>query len=250
MKEFYEERAKSFLSRRIPAIIRVDGKTFHTFCRGMNKPFDDLVRTSMYYAADYMCRNIQGAKLAFVQSDEISILITDYDTPNASAWFDYETEKMVSVAASMAAVAFNHAFRENDVVGEHKSKYDTALFDARAMSVPQEEVNNYFIWRQLDAIRNSIQSLGQAHFTHTQLVGKRSKEVCEMLQEKGVDYHSVPLEFQRGACIRKSYVRLSNGENSYVRSRWILDKEIPLFTEDRDYVWRGVIEKRDVEAVL
>lgn len=239
MKKFYEERARSFLPRRVPVIIRIDGRAFHTFCRGMQKPFDEVLRSSMYATAQYLVSNIMGARLAYIQSDEISILVTDFEGVNTSAWFDYETLKMVSVSASMATLEFNRSFRKMDADKLYQAKYDNATFDSRAFSLPQEEVVNYFIWRELDAIRNSIQMIGRTEFSHSELVNKNTGDIVNMLERRGIVYDNFSTECKRGACIRKEYMTLENdmGEK-YVRGKWILDTEIPLFTEDREYVWQ------------
>lgn len=239
MKAFYENRTETFLSRRIPAIIRVDGKAFHTFCRGMEKPFSELLAASMYFTAQKLCEQIQGAILAYTQSDEISILLTDFQSIKSSAWFDYRVEKMVSVAASIATASFNYAFQMNDFENLYVDKYWKALFDARVLSIPKEEANNYFIWRQLDAIRNSVQSVGQQHFTHAELHGKDCVEIKEMLAKKGIVFEELPLSLQRGVCIRKEFITMNGNNGSYQRGRWVLDGNIPLFTENRDYVWKG-----------
>jgi tRNA(His) guanylyltransferase len=240
MKQFYETRTETFLPRRIPAIIRVDGKAFHSFTRGMERPFSELLRTSMYFTAQELCKGIQGAILAYTQSDEISILLTDFQSIQSSAWFDYRVEKMVSVAASIATAAFNYAFQLNDYDNLYADKYWKALFDARVISLPKEEVNNYFIWRQLDAIRNAVQSVGQAHFSHAQLHGMDCDDIrIKLFEEKDINFDDLPTALRRGACIRKEHVTLNGVHGDYERGRWILDTEVPLFTENREYVWKG-----------
>ena len=107
MKEFYENRYRIFLPRRTNVLIRIDGKAFHTYTRGLNKPYDDGLMEDMNETTKYLCENIQGAKMGYVQSDEISILITDYDDISTSAWFDNNIQKMCSIAASLATAKFN-----------------------------------------------------------------------------------------------------------------------------------------------
>lgn len=138
MKENYEDRYRFKLTRRMPVIIRLDGKAFHTLTRDCMKPFDNSFNCAIVETSIYLLKNIQGAKCAYIQSDEISILLTDFDRLTTNAWFDYNIQKMVSVSASMASVIFSSLW--------HRHGY----FDSRVFNIPKEEICNYFIWRQLD----------------------------------------------------------------------------------------------------
>lgn len=111
--KMYEKVNTSYLMRRNPIIIRLDGRAFHTFTKGMNKPFDSILMNSMQETAKALCESIQGCKLAYTQSDEISLLITDYDSTKTEAWFDYNVQKMVSLSASSATLFFNSIFKNN-----------------------------------------------------------------------------------------------------------------------------------------
>ena len=106
----YKNISRNHLMRRTPVVIRLDGKAFHTFTRGMKKPFDNILMESMQETAKYLCENIQGCKIAYTQSDEISLLLVDYENLDTDAWFDNNIQKMVSISASMATLAFNKAF--------------------------------------------------------------------------------------------------------------------------------------------
>ena len=265
----YESIPKIFLTRRIPVIIRLDGKAFHTFTRGMKKPFDDIVMQTMQETMKYLCENIQGCVLGYTQSDEITLVLTDYETIATDAWFGYNVQKMTSVSASMATLAFNKFFLENvdiyrlkawDGVSGYKEGIDKnyitklldkikvgALFDSRVFSVPKEEVCNCLIWRQQDATRNSIQSVGQANFSHKQLNGKSCDMIQDMLfTEKGINWNDFPTDCKRGSCCYKREVEKvvtipKTGEERLVnRSEWFIDKDIPIFTQDRDYVEKWV----------
>ena len=199
----YEGIPKISLMRRNPVIIRIDGKNFHSFTRGFERPFDDILIKSMQETAKYLCENIENVKCSYQQSDEISLLLTDYENINTAAWFDYQVQKMCSIAASMATLAFNRAFEERvealdfdwsmgveGINSEYRSalykaREKGAMFDARCFSIPKEEVCNYFLWRQDDCVRNSIQMVAQANFSHKQLQNKSCDELQEMLwQEK------------------------------------------------------------------
>lgn len=235
----YEYIPRNFLSKKIPVIIRLDGKSFHTFTKGMRRPFDELLISTMQDTAKYLCENIQGVKIAYTQSDEITLLLTDFESINTQGWFDYNAQKMTSVSASMATLAFNKAFMANINMCkayEYINKVDNALFDSRVFSIPKEEVCNCFIWRQQDATRNSIQMAGQANFSFKELQNKS----CDMIQEilftqKGINWNNYETYLKRGSCIIKE--KYFMGQNMDVeRSRWVVDKNIPLFTEKRKYI--------------
>lgn len=261
----YESISKTFLTRRIPVIIRLDGKAFHTFTHGMKKPFDSILMQTMQETMKYLCENIQGCVLGYTQSDEITLVLTDYETITTDAWFGYNVQKMTSVSASMATLAFNKFFLENvdiyrlkawDGVSGYKEGIDKnyitklldkikvgALFASRVFSVPKEEVCNCLIWRQQDATRNSIQSVGQANFSHKQLNGKSCDMIQDMLfTEKGINWNDFPTDCKRGSCCYKQQVEKvvtipRTGEERLVnRNEWFIDKDIPIFTQDRNYV--------------
>lgn len=226
MKTFYEEIPKTRLMRRTPIIIRIDGKAFHTFTRGFKRPFDDVLIKTMQETAKYLCENVQGCVLAYTQSDEISLLLIDYQRFETSAWFDYEIQKMCSISASMATMAFNKYFIENarefidktyearngNLISENDTYMDTlqnavyqrAMFDARVFNIPKEEVTNYFYWRQLDASRNSIQMVGQANFSHKELQHKSCNDIQDMLMtQKNINWNDFPTYQKRGSCVVK-----------------------------------------------
>ena len=213
MKENYENVAKHKLTRRMPVIIRIDGCHFHTFTKGFKKPFDKIFAKSMQDTMKYLCENIQGCKLGYTQSDEISLLLTDYDTIETSAWFDYKVEKLCSVSASMATLAFNSAFALNiaemtddeEEFKKYAKKLYTATFDSRCFNIPKEEVANYFYWRQLDAERNSINSLGQSLFSQKELQGIGTWDLIDkILREKEVDWFKLSTTQKRGSCCAKN----------------------------------------------
>ncbi len=184
MKDFYEDRTRFKLARRTNTIIRIDGKAFHTYTKGLERPFDLGFMEDMNKTTEYLCQNIQGAKFGYVQSDEISILITDYDDISTHAWFDGNLQKMASIAASLATAEFNRLRlirKMNTTVataGSILEQFKHAMFDARVFQIPyQEEVLNYFIWRQQDATRNSISSVAQSLYSTKELHGKKTNEM-------------------------------------------------------------------------
>lgn len=260
MKEFYEQVPKTRLVRRMPVAIRIDGKAFHTFTRGFRKPFDHILIKTMQETTKYLCENIQGCVFGFTQSDEITLILVDYQKLTSSAWFDYEVQKLCSISASMATMAFNKYFAENvaneileyktsmvpqcvEIQQEIKEYHDTlrvavnkgAMFDARCFNIPKEEVTNLIYWRQLDAIRNSIQMVGQANFSHKELQNKTCNMIQDMLHEqRGINWNDYPTVCKRGsACIYTEYANMNGSYNS----GWIIDKEMPILKgEDRAYV--------------
>jgi tRNA(His) 5'-end guanylyltransferase len=271
MKSYYENPYRIYLPRRSPMIIRIDGKAFHSFTRGFQRPFDNILIESMQETMKHLCEDIQGCKLGYCQSDEISLLLTDYETINTAAWFDKNLQKMCSIAASMATLAFDRYFRNNaltkisitDAYSRNKEKYpgnwdedyllkkpyynahsEGAMFDARCFSIPKEEVCNYFIWRQQDATRNSIQMVGQANFSHKQLQNKSCDNIQEMLfSQKGINWNDFSTVEKRGSCCVKDGVKTvidkQTGEEKE-RKTWIVDTEIPIFSQDRNYIERFV----------
>lgn len=247
MKTFYEQIPKMKLMRRCPVMIRIDGKAFHTFTRRFQKPFDEVLIKSMQETTKYLCENIQGCVLGYTQSDEISLVLVDYQKLETSAWFDYEIQKMVSVSASMATMAFQKFFAKNvkQFEKEYPEKtellnvYQTAMekgamFDSRVFNIPKEEVTNCIYWRQLDATRNSIQMVGQANFSHSQLHGKTCNNIQDMLMlEKNINWNDFPVHQKRGTCVIKKKPEGTETEHS----NWVIDTEIPIFKgEGREYI--------------
>lgn len=106
----YEYVTRNYLTRRVPAIIRLDGKAFHTFTRGFQKPFDEILVKTMQQTMRYLCENIQGCVLGYTQSDEITLVLIDYQKLDSDSWFGYNIQKCASVAASMATMVFNKFF--------------------------------------------------------------------------------------------------------------------------------------------
>ena len=264
----YEMRDRYFLQKRIPVAIRVDMRAGHTFTRGFKRPFDDIFMKSMQETAKYMCENIQGAKLAYVQSDEITIILTDYDTLETDCWFNYRIDKLCSISASMATMAFNKYFAENvaneileyktsivpqcvEIQQEMKEYHDTlraavnkgAMFDARCFNIPKEEVTNLIYWRQLDAARNSVQMVGQANFSHKELQNKTCNMIQDMLHEqKGINWNDFPVDCKRGAAVIKKKIGTNIAAacgiaGATYENRWVIDRNMPMLKgEDRKYL--------------
>lgn len=255
MKEFYETIPKTRLMRRCPVCIRIDGRAFHSWTKGFERPFDEVLIKSMQGTMKYLCENIQGVVLGYCQSDEVSLILVDYKKLNSSAFFDYEVQKVCSTTASMATMAFNKIFNENTldfispeifenekikkICASHAEAVEKgAMFDSRCFNIPKEEVTNYVYWRQLDATRNSIQMVGQANFSHKELQNKSCNDIQDMLMtQKGINWNDLPTYQKRGSCcIKEEY---KDKDSNVLRTRWIIDRNIPIFkNEGRDYIER------------
>lgn len=257
----YEYITRTYLVPRMPVIIRLDGKAFHTFTRGFKRPFDEVLISTMQDTTKYLCENIQGCVLGYTQSDEITLVLVDYKKLNSCAWFDNNIQKMCGIAASMATFAFNRFFVANlnafyefntDIdlteIGYHitfseedngkyyeaykKAAEKGALFDARVFNIPKEEVCNCVLWRQNDATRNSVEMVAQAHFSHGVLQNKSQSQMQDMLMlEKGINWNDFPVHQKRGSCC----IKVQGDEDK--RPKWIIDKKIPIFKGDgRKYI--------------
>lgn len=195
MKANYENRTRYYLPRRTYTIIRIDGKAFHTFTRGMKKPFDPELITAFDETTKFLADNIQGCKLGYTQSDEINLLLTDFENDRTEAWFDGNIQKMASIAASMATAKFSQYFTK------------MAMFDARVFTIPDPvEVANYFIWRQRDAVRNSISSLAQSLYSPKELFKKNQSDMQEMCFFKGHNWNDLPVREKRGGLYVNKFV--------------------------------------------
>ena len=250
MKEFYEGIPKTKLMRRCPVAIRLDIRAAHTFARGFVRPFDEVFGNAMARTMEYLCKNIQGCIFGYKQSDEITLVLSDYRKLTSDAWFDYEVQKMCSISASMTTMAFNKFFRyevdcfeernvrdysdsgvpiwKNDEAEAQHAIYwnaidEGAMFDSRCFNIPKEEVVNMVYWRQLDATRNSIQMVGQANFSHSELQKKSCNDIQDMLfTQKSIHWNDFPTKWKRGMC--------------WTKERGI-DWDMPMLKgEDREYL--------------
>lgn len=283
MKGNYESVTKARLVKRMPVAIRIDGKAFHTFTRGFNKPYDLVLSKAMEMTTQKLCENIQGCVFGYTQSDEITLILVDYKTLDTSAWFDNEVQKMCSISASMATMWFGKMFERcvvdfnrkmdvratpiddeqvideyyypDDVLEEYgikdnetalglSKKYTAAcekgaMFDSRVFNIPKEEVCNLLIWRQQDATRNSIEMLGRAYFSDKELYKKNCSNIQDMLMEQhGVNWNNISPRFKRGLCC----TRVVNEFPCIANHRpWFVDENIPIFTQDRDYVEKHIL---------
>lgn len=241
----YEEVSNGILTPRMPVLIRIDGKCFKNYTSGLEKPFDEIFRDSMKQTMLYLCKNIQGCVMGYTQSDEITLILVDYKELKSECWFGGDIQKITSVSASMATMAFNKAFQDLSVNAFYKEKtiskekFDLllskiqqgAIFDSRVFNIPKEDVTNCLLWRQMDAKRNSINSIGRTYFTKRQLDRKNNSDVLKMLLDQyGISIDSFKAEHIVGCtCIKEK------SQNSD-REEWVIDKNVVLFSDNREYI--------------
>ena len=236
----HEAATRALLPRRTYSVVRVDGRAFHSFLRHAERPFDGRVSAAMNAVAEALCAEMSGAAFAFTQSDECSVLLTDFDSHGTQPWFGGVVQKIASIAGSVATVAFNDLYKPAyDFSGEGRTKY--ATFDARVFTIPDPvEVANYFLWRQRDCVRNSITMAAQAKFSHKQLHGKSTGEMQEMLwSQHGVNWNDYPAGVKRGrVCVRHTEEQdviwtdkrtQEQATTRALRSRW-MSEAAPHFT--------------------
>lgn len=239
----YELVSDYRLTKRTPVIVRIDGKAFHTYTKGLDKPFDSILSEAMNYVCRKLVETVQGCKFAYTQSDEISLLLTDWDKSTTDCYFDYRVQKMVSVLASAATMYFNQFITQRvlywkkgtsdeakELFNKWYKKAGGAMFDARVYNMPKEDVCNYFIWRQEDASRNSIQSLGRSKFSYKQMLNKSNNEVQDMLfNEYGINWNYIDTKWKRGFAVYR--------DEDSIKS----DFEIPLFKQNRAFIDKYLI---------
>lgn len=243
----YEAVPKNYLMRRTPVIIRIDGCHFHSFTKGFARPFDAVFMLAMQATTAELCKRIQGCVLGYTQSDEISLVLCDYQRLDTAAWFDDQVEKICSVSASMAAMIFNKEFEfyvgwlheDPDIPMQRGSTvcdentYEKAIekggyFDSRCFNLSKEEVCNYLIWRQQDAERNSVLSLAQSLYSHKELQGISCRRLQDkMFTEKGVNWNDFSPTCKRGTFIVRDADTVSG---------WSVVSETPIITQNREFV--------------
>lgn len=231
-----EHRFRHFLPRRAYTIIRLDGKAFHTFTRGFKRPFDYDLISMMQNTTLKLCKEVEGCRMGYCQSDEITLLLTDFTEINTQAWFDGNISKILSISASIATAEFNRyhikkylldhsdnpGLRKEEIE-EYMDKLPTAKFDSRVYSTSDPwEVFNSYLWRQQDATRNSVQMVAQSLYSHKELQGKNISALQEMIHQKGQNWNDYPTFTKRGTFFYKD-------------SEWIVDKDMPILTQDKEY---------------
>lgn len=253
MKDKYEAPFRLSVPQRTYLIVRVDGRTFHTYTRGSERPYDRRIAGAMDAGAQALCAEMMGCRFAYGQSDEYSFLATDFDTLQSQAWFNGSIQKIASISASIFTAGFNLARMKQAMElgmpldGPEAQSWMMASFDARVFVIPsRSEVENYFIWRQQDASRNSLNMLASFHYSHEELLGATASDRHELLHKRGVNWNDCPTDQKRGRVIARrerarlvSYLHKRSGERieeEVAETYWDLDCEIPVFTQDRTYL--------------
>lgn len=249
----YEAVNDRILVPKMPFIIRVDGKAFHTYTRGFVKPFDNIMGKTMIEVTNKLCEEIPGAVLGYTQSDEITIVCKYTDRIKSQAWFNGRVRKIETIAASKATKWFNKIFSEKvhdyiekfEGTEEYKNtlrifynkKIGLAEFDARVFNIPEWDCINNIIWRQQDAIHNSIEAVGHANFSTKELHKVNCDGIKEMLlKQKNIDWESDFTPYQKyGAfCYKMQETKTINGK-TVERTLWYCNPyEEYIITEDRN----------------
>lgn len=236
----YEEVFNQKLPNRIPVIIRIDGKAFHTWTKKSKcvKPFDDNLVNLMGETTKFLCENISGCICGYCQSDEISLLLMNNQTNQTQPWFDNRIQKIISVSSSLATYYFN-------ANNPFQNKYP-AYFDSRVFVLPESDIINYFIWRQRDATKNSISSLAHSLYSTKELLNKNSDEKQELCFQKGYNWNDLPISYKRGILVykKKSNTPLINkktGEITY-RNHFFIDKEMEILKYDDECILTKILK--------
>lgn len=218
----YEEAYSSKLTIRTPIIIRVDGWHFKSFTKGFEKPFDKTFRQCMYNTMLSLCTEIPDVVFAYTQSDEISLLILNYQSFEHEPWFDNRFNKLISLSSALATREFNHYLSLGTSLIE-KEKVGHAAFDARVFTIPEDDIVNYFYWRQKDAIRNSIENVAQTYFNQKDLNGLSQDDLLKKLKdEKCIIWSEYPTMYQRGICAYR------NDKAYLMVDRYLLETGMPV----------------------
>ena len=229
IKSNYENRYRFYLPRRTNVIIRLDGCHFHTNTKKCEKPFDMRLNKVFEHTLIDLVQNIQNCKIGYHQSDEISLLLTDYNDISTEAWYDNNLQKIASVSASMCTMYFNQYTKI------HYPGFMESYFDSRVFVIPEEaEVSNYFLWRSQDCFRNAISSQAQALYSQKQLQNKNSNEMQEMCFEKGVNCSEIDKYIKNGRWINKNIGNFAF-ENK------------PSFIDINNLIWSKVDKQNEVK---
>lgn len=217
IKRDYEDALRLVLPRHAYYVIRIDGRSFHKFTADLTRPYSRPLADAMDRAAAGLCGEMIGCRFAYGQSDEYSFLLSDIETEESPLWFDGHVQKMVSVSASFFTAAFARAFPSGKM----------AVFDSRVLVMARPAaVEDYFVWRQLDASANSLNMLASAHFEPRDLEGQSTAARHDLLHARGVNWSKEPADFKRGRVVKPS-----SGKGG-----WEVDREIPIFQRDRSYL--------------
>lgn len=194
-------------------LAHIDGRSFSKMVKNkFNKPFDDSFIEMMNQTAEYLCENVQACHLAYVQSDEITLLLKK-NNPDGDVFFGGRLCKMQSIIASLATAKFNQLMTIYNITKNNYffTKEDTAdtiydivdavdvintmplyQFDCKVWDVPTaNDAMAWFLFRNIDCIRNSKQQAAQSYLSHKELMGLHTDDQIDLLLEKtGIDWNS------------------------------------------------------------
>lgn len=227
----YEAASSMHMIPGIPKIIRLDGKAFHTFTKGCEQPYDWNIMSAMAAGAVAVMKEIGGsARLAYIQSDECSIVLNDKPRIESSPWFDNNLVKMATVSSSIMSVNFSWAYYEALASSGSQAgsvEFKPAYFDARIFPVPNVwEMHNAILWRQFDAIKNSKSQYARHYFSQKQVHEKNGEQKVQMMKDQhGFDWHTAPTWTKHGIVVRRGTM-----------GKFEIDMNIPEFKVDKDYL--------------
>ena len=222
-----EKEYRTYLPKKSYAVVRVDGKGFSKYTKKLEQPFDKKFTADMRETALYLAKNIDGAHLAYTQSDEISVVFSDLAGENTEWWFGGQVQKIVSIVAAMATAKFNSLRPEDGL----------ALFDARVHTLDSDQVFEYLDWRQRDAIKNSISMLASHYFSHRQLQGVGTGDRLSMLNNSGIAWMDEADAVRQGTLIKREWQNKTvtferNGVPEtvdFARREWVISDYTPSF---------------------
>jgi len=243
----YENTTRKYLPSKCYTLIRLDGKAFHTFTRHFKKPYDDRLIEAMQQTTKYLCSHIQGCKVGYTQSDEITLVLTDFDNEKTNAWLNGNIQKISSISASMASTFLYFYLVNYTNIYDEKDISDIPIFDSRVWTLDDKyEVFNTILWRQHDCTKNAIQGLAQSVFSHKECINKNCKKLIDYLKEKGLNFDHYLSYIKFGTLVYKEST-LHEGKimdafgNSIskgfsMNSSWVIDTNCPKLDENKDYL--------------
>lgn len=242
----YEASYDFRLPPRTYTIVRLDGRGFSKFTKDMRKPFDNTFSDSMDFAAIKLCEKF-NPKFAYTQSDEISLLFTDFENIEAEQIFDGKVQKLCSLTAGLASVKFNQYLMSKNLLNgrlmlfeEDILNFNTGEFDARVFIIPDfREVSNYFVHRQQDCTRNSISMAADEVCGKGATKGKCGADKQEMMFQKGVNWNDYKTKYKRGTVITKEIYTKDTSNGPVTRSKWV-SVETPIFTQEKDFLYNMI----------
>lgn len=233
MKGNYEIPCRNYFPHRGYVLARIDGKAFHSYTRGF-KPFSNTLRNAFVHVAEHLISNVSGCKLVYLQSDEITVLLTDFDTIHTDPWFNNNQDKLNSVLASMVTAVFNRFMYFHDL-GPCIHGDKIAMFDCRTWFMADPfEVYNQFVWRQKDWVKNSIQMFARQYFSHKQLEGVNCVGMIKMCERDGYYWDQLPNEHKNGILISKDYGSYRRKTPVFTQLPTVLTDSIPTFFTNAD----------------